>query len=148
MGQNLDNTYAKTIGVDFALKRTEKGGFQIWDLAGESTPNTVRAHLVGTSGIIFVFDVMQPDTLDKLEDWITITTDALGSRLHVALVANKIDLRTEDRGLKTEEVQAFVDDLTARIEGKVAYFETSSLTGNGVDDVFSWLLTTLEEGRP
>jgi small GTP-binding protein len=145
MGENMDSTYAKTIGVDFAVKRTLRGGFQIWDIAGESTPNTVLSHLRGTSGIILVFDVMASDTLSKLHDWINITTTTLGSKIDIALVANKIDLRTEKEGLTASDVMQFVSELKNRIEGNVSYFETSALTGDGVDDVFSWLLKRLTQ---
>lgn len=145
MGENLDNSYAKTIGVDFALKRTPKGGFQIWDLAGESSPNTLRSHLQGTSGVLLIFDVMNPRSLERLKELVSIVTDALGNELIISVVGNKIDLRTETDGLTQENAEMFLEGLRQQNTGEVSYFETAALLGTGVEEAFSWLLDKLTE---
>jgi len=65
------------IGVDFAVHKVDlpdNGAFanlQIWDFGEEERFRTlVPCFCQGAAGALLFFDLMEPDTLFKLEDWI------------------------------------------------------------------------------
>ena len=142
MGDNLDRNYFKTIGVDFAMKKQEDGAIQIWDIAGEASEKTIRAYLQGSSGAFLLFDVMTPESFRKLSRWLDLLMSTL-NHVHVAVVGNKIDLRSELNGMGKEDTEGFMRQLRGTVPGEVAYFETSALTGDGVEEAFNWMFSTL-----
>ncbi|MCK5409392.1 MAG: GTP-binding protein, partial [Candidatus Heimdallarchaeota archaeon] len=65
MGKGFQESYLKTIGADFATKKIEKNEeqitFQIWDLAGQESYQSVRKSFYkGAIAAIMVFDCQDP----------------------------------------------------------------------------------------
>jgi small GTP-binding protein len=74
-GQFEVNTVA-TIGAAFMKKDVVVNGWnimlQIWDTAGQERFRSMAPmYYRGAHAAILVFDVSQPDTLDKVEGWIS-----------------------------------------------------------------------------
>ncbi|MCK5182729.1 MAG: GTP-binding protein, partial [Candidatus Heimdallarchaeota archaeon] len=98
MGVGFKSEYIKTIGADFASKAIELGEnkvhFQIWDLAGQKMYRHVRSSFYsGCKCGFLVFDLTQPDTLEKLLEWAEEAINHSGSFLKIFIVVgNKSDL--------------------------------------------------------
>ena len=68
LGKGFSQNYMVTLGADFAIKRIKNSAIQIWDLAGQAVYKHVRdGYYQGAQGIILVFDVIQPETFERLE---------------------------------------------------------------------------------
>ncbi|RUS14222.1 P-loop containing nucleoside triphosphate hydrolase protein, partial [Jimgerdemannia flammicorona] len=115
----------------------------LWDTAGQEEYERLRPLSYSKANVILVgFAIDTPDSLDNvLTKWIEeVNTDCPG--VPVILVGLKKDLR-EDPNIVAEmqrKGQSFVsqqqaETIAAQI-GARRYLECSSLTGDGVDDVF------------
>lgn len=131
----FDERYHTTIGVkvDSKVVETEKGALKlmIWDIAGEVVQNKVpRTYWLGTNGVIYVMDLTRPTTFDSIEHDLEFIRDTVPD-VTICLVANKKDLVTAER----------VEEVTTRFKVDAV---TSAKTGEGVEEVFMRLATTLQ----
>ena len=128
-----------TVGSDFFVRYVEGiGTVVIWDIGGEKrfrfmAPICLR----GASGVLYVFDLTRPRTLDGINSWISLVTTNVGS-LPAILVGNKADIA--DRKVHGSEAEDF-----ARQKGLLGYVETSALTGSNVDFGFNLLLRVIKD---
>jgi len=72
----------------------------------------------------------------ELPKWIEETENALGQRIPIVLLANKVDL-VEERVITQEMALAFVEENNLN-----GYIETSALTGQNVHESFEMLAKT------
>ena len=100
LGKEFTSSYLMTIGADFAVQKTEVEGkevkFQIWDLAGQERFNSVRSlYYQGSHGVLFVFDVTRPESIQRLADgWIhELKKHIRGGPIPAVVLGNKTDLR-------------------------------------------------------
>jgi small GTP-binding protein len=146
--QKFSEQYIVTIGSQFAVKTVavpDNNGnsvvvkLLVWDLAGQQRFDFIRgSYYRGSKGALLVFDTTRKSTYIKstyieLPKWIEETENALGERIPIILLANKVDL-AEDRVITTEMGRAFVEE-----HNLVAYLETSALSGQNVEEAFSLL---------
>ncbi|MFW9993607.1 MAG: Rab family GTPase [Candidatus Odinarchaeota archaeon] len=128
-----------TIGVDFSLKnmtvkdpRTgvdERIALQLWDMAGEERFRYVLPYyIVGTEGILYVFDITNPGSLAALDEWLEVTRSHLRENIPMVLLAAKNDLEPV---VTAREVQEFLER-----NGIDCYFKTSSLKDENVNEAF------------
>ncbi len=132
--------YIVTIGSQFAVKTVALQGnngrnvvvkLLVWDLAGQQRFDFIRgSYYRGSKGALLVFDTTRKSTWIELPKWIQETEDALGERIPIILLANKVDL-ADERVITTEMAEEFV-----REHGLVGYLETSALTGQNVEEAF------------
>jgi len=131
------DNYKVTIGVHILKKevnisKEETVSLIIWDLEGnDDITNTRASYMLGTSGIIYVFDLSRPATYKQLESDINyIKTNYPNTPVKV--VGNKKDLVTKDF-LKenNDNFKPFVD------------FFTSAKANTKVNDLFSTLAKEL-----
>ena len=132
--------YIVTIGSQFAVKTVALQGnngrnvvvkLLVWDLAGQQRFDFIRgSYYRGSKGALLVFDTTRKSTWVELPKWIQETEEALGERIPIILLANKVDL-VDERVITTEMAQEFV-----RENGLVGYLETSALTGQNVEEAF------------
>lgn len=87
-------------------------------------------HLHRKDIIIAGFDVTNP-SLDDCDDWINVARKANPSCPVMVAVGNKIDL-VDKRQTSTEQAR----DHFAAMNPPMPYFETSALTGAGVNELF------------
>ncbi|NHJ46274.1 MAG: GTP-binding protein, partial [Asgard group archaeon] len=141
MGVGFNSDYIKTIGADFASKEIDIGEnkvhFQIWDLAGQKMYRHVRASFYsGCKCGFLVFDLTQPDTLEKLEIWVEEAIEHSGGFLKIFMIlGNKHDL-TDQIKVKDSEVKKLLKKLQGIKNIDANYLVTSALTGENINEAF------------
>ena len=140
--QKFSEQYIVTIGSQFAVKKVtvQNNGravvvkLLVWDLAGQERFDFIReSYYRGSKGALLVFDTTRKSTFMELEKWINETENALGQRIPIILLANKVDL-AEQRVITTEMGKSFTEE-----HGLVGYLETSALNGQNVEEAFQML---------
>ena len=119
--------YLTTIGVKVEKKMVEVNGQQlsmiIWDIAGEVTQDKVpRSYFLGSSALIYVFDILRPLTYENLDTDLEYLESILPGCVR-RVVGNKIDLVSE------EDLESFKQKIDADLF-------TSAKTGDNVEDLF------------
>merc|ERR1719277_56930 len=71
----FEDKQMSTIGVDFKVKYVDIGGKKVklafWDTAGQERFKTLTSsYYRGAQGIIFVYDVSEPETFENVRQWI------------------------------------------------------------------------------
>jgi small GTP-binding protein len=127
--KKFSEKYLTTIGVKVDKKVIEVDGRQlsllVWDLAGEVAQDKVpTSYFLGSSGIIYVFDLTRPST------WLNIQSDLaylqkLLQGVLVKIVGNKLDLVTPDQVLEIKNELSVTPDIL-----------TSAKTGENVEALF------------
>jgi small GTP-binding protein len=153
--QKFQNQYIMTIGSNFALKLIPseilsiKGKeypdvrLQLWDLAGQPHFKAVRHPFYkGSSGIIYVYDVTRPETLEHLMGWRDEILRQVPPTTPAILLANKVDLKNE-RKVSEKEGRDFMVKVSAR-----DYFETSAKDGVNVNAGFQILARIIIDSLP
>lgn len=129
-----------TIGLGFASKtmRTSDGRcvkLQLWDVGGQPRFRLLLPSAKGgAKGIILVFDLSQPSTFFRLDDWVRLARTGLppGKHIPIVLVGAKCDLA---RRVMAEEAKRLAAKMN--LDG---YIETSSKTNVMVEEPFEKLL--------
>lgn len=140
--RSFDKFYQPTLGAQFSLKNVdldEKNAAKvyIWDIAGQTKFSAIRKMFYEQSkAVIFVYDVTNKASFNSVDAWRADLIDALGNNFPSALLANKIDL-ADQRVVPTEEGFEKATDF------EIPFYETSALTGEGVDEAFLNLLLLL-----
>lgn len=129
INNKFEDKYLTTIGVKVGKKlvNTENGelSMMIWDIAGEVAQNKVpTSYFLGTSGIIYVFDVTRPSTYGNLAQDIEYLK-SVNKLTTIKIVGNKKDLIEEEA----------MEKLLKEIPLPVDLF-TSAKTGENVDTLF------------
>lgn len=94
---NFSNNYKSTIGLDYGIRDLEWRNeylftLQMCDVSGqERFANLTRVFYRGASGCLVVFDLNNPDSLEKAREW-KQDLDAKLPGLPCLLVGNKCDL--------------------------------------------------------
>ncbi|MHA1797774.1 MAG: GTP-binding protein [Candidatus Helarchaeota archaeon] len=138
--------YVPTIGVQVSTKtifldqeeKLDPVGVQLnlWDIAGHDKFSDIRkSYYDGAEGIVFVFDMTRPETLESLHEWITDFEAIIGKpvlKIPGVIIGNKIDLKNKIT-VKNK------DTLALAKKYDLSFFETSALTGKNVNEVFYYL---------
>ncbi|MGD9395771.1 MAG: Rab family GTPase [Candidatus Thorarchaeota archaeon] len=132
--------YAPTLGADFSVKGMDIGDnkvkLQIWDLGSQDFLGHVRAgYYQGARGVIYMFDVTRPESLEELWAW-KKEVDSQLRDVKALVVANKTDF-DKDRRVSREEGEEFAKKFLA------SYMETSVKLNKGVDDTFTVMAKSL-----
>ena len=127
-------TYLPTLGVNITEKSLihddKPVKFVLWDIAGQAKFNRMRRHFyTGSAGVIFVFDLTNPNSLQSIKDWYTDVKNNLERDFHGLILGNKCDLK-EERAIDKKKLEALLKELD------LPYFETSAKTGANIDAVF------------
>lgn len=135
----------------FTVKKVKIGDeeikFQIWEMPETEKYDSTRAlRYAGTQGAILLFDVTQKESLNHLNtNWVNdIQKFIPDGPIPLVILGNKIDLRFEGNstGINQNTGQEFANNISDRYFGnpnKVMYVETSAMTGENVDAVFTEL---------
>ncbi len=136
---SFSDKYRVTIGVHITKKVVELSADEnisliIWDLEGTDEVQMIRdAYLLGTHGVVFVFDVSRPSTFQNINEDLKIVAEKTPNT-PLIVVGNKIDLviNNELQGLLVEN----------NIE---ANYLTSAKTGDSVNEMFTHLASLLND---
>ena len=96
----------------------------------------------GSSGIIYVYDVTRPETLEHLIGWREEILKQVQPTTPAILLANKVDLKNE-RKVSAQEGKDFMPKLNA-----TEYFETSAKDGVNVNAGFQVLARMIVDSLP
>jgi len=133
----IENKFKKesthTIGVEFGSKIIEVGGrnvkLQIWDTAGQERFRSVtRSYYRGAAGAILVYDITNRETYNHVSSWLSDARSLANKDIAIILVGNKTDL--SNREVTFLEASRFAQ------ENDLMFLETSTMSGEGVDEVF------------
>ncbi|HHH50525.1 MAG TPA: GTP-binding protein [Saprospiraceae bacterium] len=121
--------YLTTIGVKVDKKVVDIDGRKltmiIWDVAGEVSQTKVPInYLLGSSGIIYVFDLSRPITYTNMEEDIEYLNKTLPGAL-IKIVGNKKDLLSQEELTNTQKNIPLQSDIF-----------TSAKTGENVEELF------------
>ena len=134
MFNTFSEKYLTTIGVKVDKKtvsvQNQKIGLILWDIAGEVSQTKVpRTYFLGTSAIIYVYDLTRPSTQINIKKDIQLLNKILPDCI-IKIVGNKKDLVSEE---KIEEIkkQTSTDAFT------------SAKTGEQIEELFGILAQEL-----
>jgi small GTP-binding protein len=134
---SFSDNYKVTIGVHITKKVVELSADEtisliIWDLEGTDEVQMIRdAYLLGTHGVVFVFDVSRPSTFQNINEDLKIVAEKTPNT-PLIVVGNKIDL------VINNELQGLL------IENNIeANYLTSAKTGDSVNEMFTHLASLL-----
>lgn len=134
----FETDYKPTIGVSIMKKAVifDQWGVEvrmtIFDLAGQQQFVRVRqTYFAGAKAGLLVYDTTRRETFDNIRKWYQEAIRA-EPEIMLMLVANKIDL-VNARQVTEEEGKALAEELG------IAYFETSALDKDLVDEAFRTL---------
>lgn len=133
----FSDNYTVSIGVHITKKLVEippdkSVSLILWDLEGTDDLNHIReSYLLGTHGIIYVFDLSRPTTFQEIELDLSILKKK-ASGVPVKIVGNKVDL------VVATEVAEILNN------NNISYdYLTSAKTGGKVNDLFEQLAKML-----
>lgn len=144
VNNNFDKKYKCTIGSEFKLKafNLEDYGIQmeIYDTCGtEKFRAITRQYYRNTDGIFLIFDLTNPISFTKLDDWIADIKNSAPRDSVIFVIGNKKDLESK------RNVSKWIIENNLRKNNIDNYFETSALTGEGVELAFKAMAKVLLE---
>lgn len=146
LGETFREDYILTMGSDFASKKISlnkiKYNLLIWDLAGQPLFKDIRkAYYRGCRGALVLFDLTRIETFKLLPNWIEeLASNNKSKRLPIVLIGNKVDLRSNKETMDPKYGQKYAEELSVWSGYEVPYIETSALSGENVDIVFTKLV--------
>lgn len=122
-----------TIGVAFMRYRTAAGQLEIWDTAGqEQYQPMLPIYFRRAAAVVVVFDVTYRPSLASVPQWVAQARAHAPDGVCIVLVGTKCDL-------PPAVTEAEARQLVERLE-LAGYWETSGLTGQGVEAPFDQVL--------
>eukprot|EP01006_Ploeotia_vitrea_P053171 TRINITY_DN67760_c7_g3_i4.p1 TRINITY_DN67760_c7_g3~~TRINITY_DN67760_c7_g3_i4.p1 ORF type:complete len:265 (+),score=134.56 TRINITY_DN67760_c7_g3_i4:68-796(+) len=145
MGEEFDQEYVSTIGVDFEIKQVSMHGqrvhLQIWDTAGQERFRTITTSYYRSSdAILTVFDVTEENSFLNVEAWLQDVRQYARAEAEIILVGNKVDLEKK-RVVDFASAKEYAD------ENGLTYIETSAKTGANVDQAFQLVTSTVVSAK-
>lgn len=144
--QNVFSTkFVTTIGVDYRDKMVKIENapmrLQLWDTAGQERFRSLTSNFFGRAdGFVLCYDISNRPSFDHVIGWMRDIKTRAPPDCDIVLCGNKSDL-DNDRVVTSDEGSALAQ------EYGVQFFETSALTGNNVEGMFTALATTIKRKR-
>ncbi|MBD3354062.1 MAG: GTP-binding protein [Candidatus Lokiarchaeota archaeon] len=121
-----------TIGIDFLVYEADYNGqhylLQLWDFSGQERFRFILdSYVAGSSGVMLLFDLTRPETIDEIDEWVQIARKT-DRNIPILLVGTK-----NDRHVETN----LNEDLIEYKMKEFALFDfvkTSAKTGNKAED--------------
>ncbi|MFW9942833.1 MAG: Rab family GTPase [Candidatus Thorarchaeota archaeon] len=132
--ENIQATLGATIHIKFMNLKNGKVTLQIWDFGGQQNfMFLIPSYARGSSGAIFMFDLTNFKSLEKLHNWL-VEFKKVSGVIPLILVGNKLDLEQErvcnkEDALKLINLYKFFN-----------YIECSAKTGENIESIFKLLL--------
>mmetsp|Transcript_17383 Transcript_17383/g.39237 ORF Transcript_17383/g.39237 Transcript_17383/m.39237 type:complete len:192 (-) Transcript_17383:281-856(-) len=114
---------------------------QLWDTAGQERFRSLTSNFFGRAdGFVLCYDISNRPSFDHVIGWMRDIKTRAPLDCDIVLCGNKSDLDA-DRVVQFEEGKLLAD------EYGVKFFETSALTGQNVEQMFTALATTIKHRR-
>jgi small GTP-binding protein len=114
---------------------------QLWDTAGQERFRSLTSNFFGRAdGFVLTYDISNRPSFDHVIGWMRDIKTRAPSDCDIVLCGNKSDL-DNDRVVSFDEGKQLAD------EYGVQFFETSALTGQNVEKMFTSLATTIKHKR-
>ena len=141
----FDQSSKATVGVEFGTKTVEmndkKIKIQIWDTAGQERYRSITsAYYKGAKGAFIVYDITRRNTFDNIDKWISDLKTNGDNNISIMLIGNKSDLN-DKREVETNE------GLKKSEETKIAFMETSALSGENIIKAFNELIEQIYQNN-
>ncbi|CAB3221264.1 unnamed protein product [Arctia plantaginis] len=136
-------SFPATIGVDYKCKVMDVNGMKvklgIWDTAGQERYRTLTSSFYRDAhGAILVYDVSEPRTLTKLNEWAEeLQVYSTKKNIVCLVVGNKID--KQNRVVPREHGKAFAQ------KHRMLFIESSAKTQEGINLAFEELVQKIIE---
>ena len=132
-----------TVGFVAEVIKVEGKEYLFWDLGGQDKMRPLWKHYFeGSSGVIFVVDAADPSTFQTAKEEIHDVAHAAQLRkVPIVVFANKQDMEDAASSQKISEVL----DLPLLGKDRCAIFETSAITGQGLDEGMKWLANAINQ---
>ena len=139
--------HLSTIGIDYLSKDitiyNKKIKLRVWDTAGQERYRNITTHTYKEvrhgngvqlyDGIALIFDLTDENSFNQINDWMDQIYNNTDKKLiSLILIGNKSDLINE-RKIQKEKGEEMAENL------HIKYFETSALTGEGINQAFEYL---------
>ena len=114
---------------------------QLWDTAGQERFRSLTSNFFGRAdGFVLTYDISNRPSFDHVIGWMRDIKTRAPPDCDIVLCGNKSDL-VDERVVTYEEGKQLAD------EYGVQFFESSALTGNNVEKMFTALATTIKHKR-
>ena len=127
----------KIVEVDDKKKKNKKIKIrvQLTDTAGQDRFRFVAGnYFKSTNGILLLYDVTSQTTFDHITNWIKQITDNASADVRIILVANKIDVTSEERVVSKEAGEELAKKLNLK------YMEGSAKENINIAEIFNTLI--------
>ena len=142
VNNTFKSNYLTTIGMDKRFKRLEVNNTDvdvfITDTAGEERFRSLtKMFYKGADGIFVGFSLVEPQTLESIDYWISQINDNCSKDYPISLVlfGNKCDDK-ENIKVKKEDIDAIKNKYN------LTYFETSAKDNINIQNLFEYLIKT------
>jgi small GTP-binding protein len=139
----FNDAYKPTIGISIIEKELQISKnynlrLFLLDLGGIKSFAKIRKYYYNYSNaVLILFDYSRLETFDNIIDWIEETYQFIRDKsIPILLIGNKIDLATNREHLRNKA-------LNLAEQYNFPFFETSALTGEGIDEIFTYLISNL-----
>ncbi len=139
----FDDNYKPTIGISIIEKKLQISKnynllLYLLDLGGIKSFAKIRKFYYNySSAVLIIFDYSRLETFNNIIDWIEETQKFVKDKsIPIVLIGNKIDI-----AINREDIRARAHNLAEQYN--FPFFETSALTGEGIDLLFSYLISNL-----
>ena len=134
-----------TVGIDVKYKYltydNKKIRLDIWDTAGqERFRGIAQNYFRGANGIIFVFDITNKESFNKLRVWLSDVKPKINPGTVMVVAENKIDLE-EKREVLKDLIKEFGE------KNEIEIFSTSAKSGEGVSEMIGNLVSKLYNNK-
>eukprot|EP01087_Luapelamoeba_hula_P010763 TRINITY_DN2865_c0_g1_i1.p1 TRINITY_DN2865_c0_g1~~TRINITY_DN2865_c0_g1_i1.p1 ORF type:complete len:254 (+),score=41.65 TRINITY_DN2865_c0_g1_i1:74-835(+) len=143
---SFDENTVITSQIDFKTKTIQIKGediaLQIWDTAGQEKFRAITSsYFKGVVGVIVAYDLSDAHGTEALQEWFDYVARQGLSVKAKMLVANKLDVASDQRAISTEAGEALAKQFN------VPFMEVSAKTGQGIDACFAHLAADIVKAR-
>ncbi|MFX1535042.1 MAG: ADP-ribosylation factor-like protein [Promethearchaeota archaeon] len=129
-----------TIGVSAEIIELGDLRLVLWDVGGHALQALWQQYRKGTKGILYVIDGANKDRfLETQEQLKLIISDDYLENIPIAILVNKIDIAYQE--IKKELIDALLPN---EKDERVKIYQTSSKTGEGINDAMIWIKKHIE----
>ena len=139
---HFESDTLSTIGVDFMTKNLkiddQEVHLSLWDFAGEEKFRILfPSYCSGASGALILYDITRRDTFKDVDDWMNLINTSSG-KICKLLIGAKCDLE-DKREISLAEGEKYGQEFAD------IFFESSSKTGQNVENIFTSLTRKILE---